>query len=609
VPVAKTFEFILKLFVGFDPIAFAHSEGRYQQIEISALSSAQIDGWKKCGIVLLLGSYISTFFPSNLPSGAESVRALWSFLFSEKRSNGKSWPGWLHDNFSRLPFEVLMQNCPDEQRIRESIQKTFGIMIPNPVHQFLADQLNRGSVQSIITTNYDLCFEAVFKDKNELGIFWDEKSWEAVRSIFTKTGKAYWKIHGSAEAGTLDSLVFDQQGERQMDPWKQSLLKDLLFDKTLVILGYSGSDFEICPQLAVDVRPKHVVWLQPNCDVTLNAKRVLGQHNGTLVIGDLNVFLTTLFGSYEFPVVGNGSLILTVDPALIPQWRVQTLNSMGCGQLMLDELQNLPESPAIIELRSAAYANIGKYSDAIAERKRKWAALAFDPQSKLQCELDIASSKFIYGSHIVAWREVARIEKEIRAAGISGLLTDVAEIRLMMAMRLGQISERTRTGFFFTSVRRKAVTIYEDTRHTLARRGKWGKLHGLRLSAQRLGIISPEDGRELTLPALESYLSVGYMIMVCISIRDEIRNSRSWRLSPLQRDACLWAIKMALRYHWKHEEWKFRWLLLLRSGGKFRWRHLRSWWRAFKSTQYTRTGRLMQIIFNSIRSNQRATLL
>lgn len=586
----------------FDPTSFVQSAGGYRSIPLSDLPVAQVDQWKEAGIVLLVGSYFSTFSPSNLPTGKACVTALWSTVFPGTRHNGGPWPGWLEENFSKLPFEVVLQNCPDENGIRRSIQKTFGVTGPDPLHTFVGEQLKEGGIRSIITTNYDLCFDTVLEGAQEVCIIWDKNSWEINRSAFERTGKILWKIHGSAHPGALESLVFNQQGERQMEPWKQELLRNLVKDKTLIILGYSGSDFDICPELATGVRPRHVVWLQRSSqDLTLNAKRVLVQQRGTLVTGDLDCFLTFLFGDHPMPVAGAGTLNLSVSPACVPLWRVQVLDSIGCGSLMLEEIGNLGESAITMEKRSAAYANIGRYFDAVLERRLKLADHTLDESSKLECELDIASSRFIYGAHIGGWKDTTQAEKKIRAQGLTDLLTKVAEIKLMMLMRLGQVAERTRTVSLLRLIllKVKAAEMYQETCSALASKGHWGRLHGLRLTAQRLGITSMNGEDELTLPALENYLSVGHSVMVSISIRDEVRSRGPWRLSPLKRDACLWGIKTARRYHWKHEEWKFRWLLLLRGGGKFRWRHWQAWWRPFKQTQYTLSGRLMQLIFNS----------
>lgn len=497
-----------------------------------------------------------------------------------------------------------MQNCPDKEGITDSIQRIFGTPTPNPIHELVAAQVNQAIVHSIITTNFDLCFDIALRNKGICTI-WDEQSWKENQHSLSITNKAYWKIHGSAHPDALKSLAFDPEAERQMEPWKRDFLKNLVQDKTLVILGYSGSDFDICPELASTVHPNRVVWLQrKKNDVTLNAKRVLEHQKGTLVIGEFDDFLTLLFGAHTQPITGTGKFDLQVNPNSIVQWRVRVLNAMGCGELMLEDIPNLSESRTTMELCSAAYSNIGNYRDAVIQRQRQLADPTHNKQSALQLKLDIASARFIYGSHIPAWRKVVRVEHEIRKAGMTDLLTCLGEVKLMMAMRLGQVAEWSRTEFLFARMRKKLPKMYTDTRDVLAKNGQWGRLHGLRLTAQRLDIVSANEEGEVVMPALASYLSVGYMVMVCISIRDEVRNKGPWHLCPLKKDACLWGIQMARRYHWKHEEWKFRWLLLLRGGGKFRSRHFRAWWRVFWDTQYTLTGRIMQIVFNSSCKNK-----
>ena len=555
----------------FDPMLLSVSKPiTYVETSIAGITADQVQAWRDGGIIVLAGSLISTFAPSNLAMGNEVGYSVWRCLFGRTGCVGASWPGWLQHDLLQLPFEVLTHCYPDVLGIKRAVQHAFGSANHNPVHRLLADELRRGGIKGILTTNYDMCLDAALQYTDGLVTIWDKRSWEMNRQLLADGLKPYWKIHGSAHA--LESLILNLHGEARMEEWKQTLLADMVRDKTLVVIGYGGRDFEICPELAYSVHPRHIVWLDRSAQITPNAKRVLMEQRGTLVTGDLKQFLEKLFDFDATGLIRNaGALDLPIDPAVAPEWRVRLLDWMAYGRLVLRELDTLADARLRAALAASAFGHIGRYRDGIdtTEAEARTAGLSRCDQLRLQ--LSAASSWFIYGAHLKGWRRTVAIERQAAAEGFSDLRVPITECKLMMLMRFRQLARLARIPFAAGAIWRSAERVYNTTREALEGEGNFAGSQALRLNAQRIGLTA---SGEMALSPLEGYASLGAIGMLSIAVRDAVRTQGPWRLSPVQRKACLWCIRNARRYGWMHEEWKFRWILLVRGRGALRLRHV-----------------------------------
>jgi hypothetical protein len=564
----------------------------YAETSVDWISAHQVQTWREAGVVVLAGSYISTFAPSNLAMGNELGAYVWGKLFDPGNSDGALWPMWLQHDFLLLPFEVLTHCYPDAMKIKHAVQHAFGTAKCNLVHRLLAEELQSGRIGGILTTNYDMCLDAALQHANGLVKVWDRSSWEDNARVLAGTSKLYWKIHGSAHAA--DSLIVDLRGEARMAEWKQQLLAQLLRDRTLLVVGYGGRDFEICPEPAYSVHPRHVVWLDRKREVTANAKRVLMEQQGTLVVGDLTHLLKKLFHFDSTGLTQNAApLDLPVDPDLLREWRIRLLDWMACGRLMLRELDTWSSPQMRAALTASAYGHIGRYRDGIRTIEVEARNPALSRHDQLQLQLSAASSWFIYGAHFKGWRRAGSIERAVAAERFSDLRVPVAECKLMMLMRFRQLARIARLSFVAERIRRFAATLYDETRKALEAEGNLAGLQALRLNAQRIGLLA---SGEMALPPIEGYASLGAIGMLSLAVRDAVRMQGPWRLLPDQKNACLWSIRNAHRYGWTHEEWKFRWILLVRGGGSLRLRHVAAWWKAFHRTQYNWLGRVFQIV-------------
>jgi hypothetical protein len=104
---------------------------------LSDLKPATIDSWHSSGIVPLVGSYVSVFPPTNLPSGWDITASLWKRILTETDLNffrdGEPAAG-IPKDLSEIPFEAVMQCYPERTEIRPIIQEMFGVTAPNAVH-------------------------------------------------------------------------------------------------------------------------------------------------------------------------------------------------------------------------------------------------------------------------------------------------------------------------------------------------------------------------------------------------------------------------------------------------------------------------------------------
>lgn len=236
---------------------------------------------------------------------------------------------------------------------------------------------------------------------------------------------------------------------------------------------------------------------------------------------------------------------------------------------------------------------MGRYRDGIVAIETEACDPALSRKEQLRLQLSAASSWFIYGAHTKGWRRISSIQKQATEEGVSDLSIPITECKLMMLMRFRQLARLACIPFAPAAIRRGAARVYDTVREALEAEGNFSGSQALRLNAERIGLSATG---ELALVPLEGYSSLGSLGMLSIAVRDIVRTHGPWRLPPDRRKACLWGIKNARCYGWMHEEWKFRWILLIRGGGPARLRHIRTWWRAFLCTQYTGFGRVFQII-------------
>ncbi len=255
---------------------------------------ATLDSIRSGGWSLLCGSAISIFEPTSLPSGMDVGSKLASAFCGE---------AGVDEPFRRLilevPYEVILSLYPRKDELDHILASYFrnggtdheatGRLAPNAIHEVIASLLLDGTFRNVLTTNYDPCIEAGSGGRIEASI-------DGGGLTGDRKGLLY-KIHGCAVHG---SMVYTIEQEPRMPVDKVEILRRCAGDKLLVI-GYSGLDFEVCPEL-YSMNLSRLVWIAfpadaSSPDLSPNARKVLGNHPNHLVIcADMRTVFRDLLG-------------------------------------------------------------------------------------------------------------------------------------------------------------------------------------------------------------------------------------------------------------------------------------------------------------------------
>lgn len=564
----------------------------YSTLPVSELKDDLVKTWCQRGLVFLVGSYISTHPPTNLPSGYLTTECLWRLFLSHEEYE------LVRADVENVPFEAIMQLYPDRASTKSIIRRMYSAGEPNQIHECLVSSMANGRVKGVITTNYDLAFDTLAqRASGHFFVVYDEPTLRGYREYrrIHPGGKVCFKIHGTASKDAEETIVCDLEAEGRLRPWKRELLKELLVERALIVVGYSGRDFDICPELAESTKQSLVVWFQRKpSDLQPNADRVLSRTKGILVHGSLEEFLQmVLQSSIKLPqsISQAPDLSALFDVQLLARWRMAVLNWMGFGAL-LSETAFEDDNP---ELRCAVLGQVGRYKDLVLDKKRRIGISSPVTRELLQSKIDLASAQFIYGQHLRAWLTLRQVEHDIQSIFPSdeSIRILAIESKMMMYMRFAQFARVFAHASLLKFIQVKAAPLYDAAAPILERAGAWARLQALQQNAERIGVAKTD---QLPLPYRVGYRSLGLVSMDVIATRDQIREA-PWTLTADEYTAALECIKKADRYGWHHEAWKFHWILLWR-GGKDRSTHFRGWWRHFWRTQYPPLARLFQLILN-----------
>jgi hypothetical protein len=562
---------------------------KYRIMSISECSS-EFERWRQPGVVFFAGSLVSTFNPTSLPIGTHITEGFWNFIF------GEAWPRWLKEDFEYLPFEALMQCHPARDSLRVIVRQMFQDAQANLIHEKLVAGLLNGTIKAVITTNYDTAFEACTAEGSGVTTITTCAEAKAYQAIAPPAHPgAIFKIHGTARAGLESTLVYDLEGEGRILPWKRDLLLGLVAGRTVIALGYSGRDFDICPELA-DANASEVVWLQRKPDdLQPNAERVLDkQPRGLLMVGELLDFLRTFTGESvdALPSTATWRPESYFRDTPVTQWRRLILDWMACPALL--DLREPSLELIAGDERANMLGHTGRYRDASRILQGIAKHQGVPRQKRITAELRAAEQWFIYGRCWRGWRMLQRVELQLTAED-KDFRVLAAELHLFMYAGVALFAQQ----FHITRLRRyicrRSIILYQAARDALETKGEWRRLASLRQNAERIGI--PQTG--LPLPAVRGYASLGLILMDATAKRDSIR---SGEMTQAQYEKALNCICKAERYGWHTEAWKLHWMLIWRghNGSKLvdRAEHFIGWWEHFRKTQYPPLGRVFQLVIN-----------
>lgn len=229
---------------------------------------------------------------------------------------------------------------------------------------------------SIITPNYDVCLESsMLATKVSNDFQYARIVTESDSQSVDPHSKCIFKIHGSADGAPQD-LVFTMKQEGRLPPWKRDLLRHLIEGKHLLIIGYSGYDFDICPEL-IAAGPKAIVWnflSKHDADNSINAQQIARQIQTHFLYGDMTDLLSAFLpvkpkkdASYIASIEYLKDIFKSqVDSPHLRLWQIRIYNTLNCNGTVLGNVdKSLDEDKNLVtELnreKAIALVNSGRY--------------------------------------------------------------------------------------------------------------------------------------------------------------------------------------------------------------------------------------------------------
>lgn len=226
-------------------------------------------------LTFLVGAGCSVDVPSSQPAGRSMMEALIKFTCAESEVEKIL-------NIKELRFEGLVEIIRDNLDPNLKIIDYYGLCNkPNTQHFYLAEKVNQGHF--VMTTNFDFLIEHALLQSNipkeQIKIIITRKDFENYANpskLFLNGIKTVYKIHGSTKnfitnENTRDTLVatiqaFGSNKEGmsvfQVEPFKKPLFDNISSGRSLIVMGYSGSDdFDVVPTLKKLHNIENLVWI------------------------------------------------------------------------------------------------------------------------------------------------------------------------------------------------------------------------------------------------------------------------------------------------------------------------------------------------------------
>lgn len=271
------------------------------------------------GITLFVGSAISMWHPTLLPPGQTVTDYLAGLLVEQFDIPDATKKKEIVEAIVATPFEYIWDQSPNNPLLGKIIVDEYKNKSPNTIHEAIKNLVSSGLIKHVITTNYDTCLDQVFQNIGNITKVVTEKDAQAIND----DDNIYFKIHGSAENGLESTIVYRLAHEGALPDWKRQVLRQCITNSTLLVIGYSGLDFEICPEIIL-AKPSQIIWnsySNPNTDnkaLTPNSLRVLqSQSENTAIWGDMKKAFSLLGQSIP-------TLSMSKTP---PSWKLDAILS------------------------------------------------------------------------------------------------------------------------------------------------------------------------------------------------------------------------------------------------------------------------------------------
>ncbi|MFX1503356.1 MAG: tetratricopeptide repeat protein [Promethearchaeota archaeon] len=249
----------------------------------------------KSKYTFLVGAGISMDPPTNMPSAIHIVKGLLELCAPQEEIENLL-------SLDMLRYELVVEKIQDifDEDLRFLDYLEY-VTEPNLIHMFLANIITRGNY--VITTNFDYLIEQA------LLCVLDDQWHQDILPIITKEDYIFYqdpdnlvksnkypvfKIHGSKRniitgKDTKESLITTmsalgkERGEGEtftIEPYKKPTVFNVMNDRSLVVLGYSGSDdFDIGPTLRELPYLNRIFWIEHSQNAYPEIKKIGKREN------------------------------------------------------------------------------------------------------------------------------------------------------------------------------------------------------------------------------------------------------------------------------------------------------------------------------------------
>lgn len=450
-------------------------------------------------ITFLLGSGISLFPPSSVVNGQLVTKAL-----AYRLSQGTSPQRLIRRAIESSAFEHVLQLNPDQEAARDWLTQLFGATAPNSIHISVA-RICRDHGAHVITTNYDGLLEAAGR---QVGLQWctlvdedDEHLDPSAPNLF--------KIHGSIS--NRNSLLFTMSHEAPLPSWKASHFDRLTRDRVVIVVGYSGKDFEICPAL-LGSKANAVIWNvfddpRKSGFPSENAEHLFANRaDAVAVIGDMHhIFQVQPQRPSSVDEALLDQFFSALSPSDFARWQIGLLDSIGAAtqakQLLVSERRHFTRQDISRAKIGIAYRN-GRYlSSALHALQTEISQTTPLDDRLFSIAIGTAFRFRNYGAHTTASALFSFTERLLKRVG----KTTRRRFRINHSWLHVLILQRQ--GRPMPAYWRRVRTVAEQT----LREGQWGTYYLISSEAEKLGIDAPRRlGIEAPLlPSRQGFKHIG----------------------------------------------------------------------------------------------------
>ena len=226
-------------------------------------------------LTFLVGAGCSIEAPACLPAGKAMMNSLIQYTCPPNEIQRIS-------NMRDLRFEGLVEIIRDKLDNQLRVIDFYGLCDkPNNQHFFLAEMIKKGHF--VLTTNFDFLIEyALIRSnvpKEDIVCVITKNDYENYynpEELCAQGKKTLYKVHGSTRniitkedtrkylITTLQGFGFNKEGLNvfQVEPFKHPLFINITKHRSLIVLGYSGSDdFDIIPTLKLLKNINNLIWV------------------------------------------------------------------------------------------------------------------------------------------------------------------------------------------------------------------------------------------------------------------------------------------------------------------------------------------------------------